>query len=123
MKRGQENGANDGPSGPSERLLARRGELRALSARAQDSRQPVELDQSKVGRLSRMDALQQQSMAKSTRVNAQASLRKVAAALQRIDDCDYGYCCVCDEPIQFERLQVQPEASHCLNCQDRLDQA
>ena len=83
----------------------------------------VVLDQTSVGRVSRMDALQQQSMAKSTRVNAQASLRKVAAALQRIDDSDYGYCCVCDEPIQFERLQVQPEASHCLNCQDRLDQA
>ena len=83
----------------------------------------VTLDQSSVGRVSRMDAMQQQSMAVSTRAKAQASLRKVISALNRMDRNDYGFCDRCDEQIQFKRLKVQPEASHCLKCQDQLDQA
>ncbi len=83
----------------------------------------VTLDQSSVGRVSRMDAMQQQSMAVSTRAKAEASLRKVLLALKRMDYEDYGYCEQCDGQIQFKRLKVQPEASNCMKCQDRLDQA
>ena len=81
----------------------------------------VTLDQSSVGMLSRMDAMQQQSMAVSTRAKAEASLRKTLKALHRMDAEDFGYCDQCDEPIQFKRLKVQPQASHCLKCQDQLD--
>jgi len=81
----------------------------------------VTLDQSSVGRVSRMDAMQQQSMAVSTRVKAEASLRKIIAALHRMDKEDFGYCNQCDEPIQFKRLKVQPQASHCLKCQDKQE--
>jgi DnaK suppressor protein len=83
----------------------------------------VILDQSSVGRVSRVDAMQQQSMAVSTRAKAEASLRKVLKALKRMEAEDFGYCGQCDEPIQFNRLKVQPQASHCLKCQDQLDQA
>tara|TARA_R110002073_G_scaffold100385_1_gene228626 strand:+ start:411 stop:722 length:312 start_codon:yes stop_codon:yes gene_type:complete len=83
----------------------------------------VVLDQSTVGRVSRVDAMQQQSMAVSTLASAQASLREVITALRHIDEERYGYCSNCDEPIEFKRLRVQPQASHCLNCQDQLDQA
>ena len=82
----------------------------------------VTLDQSSVGRVSRIDAMQQQSMAISTRTKAEASLRKVLRALKRLDTADFGYCGQCDERIQFNRLKVQPQASHCLKCQDQLDQ-
>lgn len=83
----------------------------------------VTLDQTAVGRVSRIDALQQQSMAVSTRVKAEKSLRRVIAALRRIANDDYGYCGQCDELIEYKRLRVQPEASHCLKCQDLVDQA
>lgn len=83
----------------------------------------VTLDQSSVGRVSRMDAMQQQSMAVSTRAKAEASLRKTLKALLRLDREEYGYCGQCDEPIQFKRLKVQPEASHCLKCQDQQESA
>ena len=83
----------------------------------------VTLDQSSVGRVSRVDAMQQQSMAVSTRTKAKTSLRKVLKALKRLDTEDFGYCGQCDEPIEFNRLKVQPQASHCLKCQDQLDQA
>ena len=81
----------------------------------------VTLDQSTVGRVSRVDAMLQQSMAVSTRAKAEATLRKVLTALKRMDGEDFGYCSQCDEPIQFNRLKVQPQASHCLKCQDQLD--
>ncbi len=116
MKRGQENGANDGPSGPSDRLLARRDELRALSARAQDSRQPVELDQSKVGRLSRMDALQGQAMAQESERRREAELQRIEAALARLSSGDYGYCVRCDEEIAPARLKLDPAVATCIKC-------
>jgi len=103
----------------SEALLALRTKLEQQLADAKTATDVVVLDQSSVGRVSRMDAMQQQSMAVSTRARAEASLRKVLKALNRMEMEDYGYCQECDNPIQFKRLQVQPQASHCLNCQDQ----
>lgn len=106
-----------------EMLQAKKETLQQQLDDAVSATSVVTLDQSSVGRVSRMDAMQQQSMAVSTRAKAQASLRKVLQALRRMDNEDYGYCGQCDEAIQFNRLTVQPQASHCLNCQDQLDQA
>ena len=87
-----------------------------------DSASVVELDQTIVGRVSRMDAIQQQSMVVSTRQIAQRKLKKVQAALNSIANDDYGYCRQCDEPIGFLRLTAQPEANLCFLCQDKADQ-
>ena len=82
----------------------------------------MELDQTLVGRVSRMDAIQQQSMAVSMRQKAQLKLKKVQAALDKMAPDDYGYCRHGDEPIGFQRLTAQPEANLCLLCQDKADQ-
>ncbi|MEX0964715.1 MAG: TraR/DksA family transcriptional regulator [Pseudohongiellaceae bacterium] len=103
-------------------LLTRKTKLEQQLEDAVSATGVVTLDQTTVGRVSRIDAMQQQSMAVSTRSKAQTSLRKVLAALKRIDVNDYGYCSQCDELIEHKRLCVQPEASHCLKCQDQLDQ-
>lgn len=84
---------------------------------------PVELDQTLVGRVSRVDAMQQQSIALGSRQNLIQRQRKIAAALQAMEKDDYGYCRHCDEPIAYPRLKVQPEASLCLRCQEKLDQS
>ena len=102
-------------------LQSKKIKLEQQLADAKSATAVVTLDQSSVGRLSRMDAMQQQSMAVSTRVKAEASLRKTLKALKRMDTGDFGYCSQCDEPIQFKRLSVQPEASHCLKCQDQQE--
>ena len=81
----------------------------------------VTLDQTAVGRISRMDAMQQQSMAVSTRGKASAKLNRVKAALRAIANDEYGYCRQCDESIAFKRLLAQPEASYCLSCQEQTD--
>lgn len=104
-------------------LLTMRAKLEQQLQDGESATGVVVLDQTSVGRVSRVDAMQQQSMAVSTRANATTNLRKVIAALKRIDADDYGYCSNCDEGIEFKRLRVQPQASRCLNCQDQLDQA
>ena len=102
-------------------LQANKTKLEQQLLDAESATGVVTLDQSTVGRVSRVDAMQQQSMAVSTRAKAESTLRKVLIALERIDREDFGYCGQCDEPIQFNRLKVQPQASHCLKCQDQLD--
>ena len=104
-------------------LLEKKIQLEQQLQDAESATGVVTLDQTTVGRVSRVDAMQQQSMAVSTRRKAEVNLRKVTAALKRIDAKDYGYCSKCDQPIEFKRLEAQPQASHCLICQDQLDQA
>jgi DnaK suppressor protein len=83
--------------------------------------EPVQLDQSAVGRVSRIDAIQQQHMAVSTRQQAQKRLVRLNAAIKAIDKEEYGYCQDCDEPINHKRLQVKPEALLCITCQQQRD--
>jgi len=85
------------------------------------SSEPVQLDQSAVGRVSRIDAIQQQHMAVSTRRQAQQRLARLITAINAISKDEYGYCQSCDEPINYERLQVQPEAPLCITCQQQRD--
>lgn len=85
--------------------------------------QPVQLDQTVFGRVSRMDAIQQQHMAASTREQAQRRLLRLNKSIQLLDNGDYGYCQHCDEPINYQRLLAQPEAVLCLQCQEKRDSA
>tara|TARA_R110000772_G_scaffold15324_12_gene44661 strand:+ start:1664 stop:2020 length:357 start_codon:yes stop_codon:yes gene_type:complete len=82
----------------------------------------VALDQSKVGRLSRMDALQQQQMADSTLQQAKRRLTLLHRALLKIDTDEYGLCGLCGDEIGFSRLEVRPEAQLCLRCQHQQEQ-
>lgn len=81
----------------------------------------VELDQSKVGRLSRMDALQQQAMAQASNEAHKLQLTKVHRAMQKIEEGGYGCCDECGESIPFERLQIQPESNFCVKCLQALE--
>lgn len=81
----------------------------------------VELDQAKVGRLSRMDALQQQAMQDATQARVSMQLQRLRLALSRLDDDDYGLCSECDEPIASGRLRVDPAATYCIVCASKLD--
>jgi DnaK suppressor protein len=88
----------------------------SLQAGAAGAR-PVELDQGAVGRLSRVDALQQQAMAQASQRNVQARLSRCRAALSALQQGRYGQCGECDEPIEPRRLEAFPEAALCLSCQ------
>ncbi len=98
------------------RLIEKRVELRHLAEGAADAREPVELDQTRVGRLSRMDALQNQAMSLETDRRRQVELRRIDGALARIDEGEFGYCVQCGEPIAAKRLEFDPTAPNCITC-------
>lgn len=97
-------------------------ELRLQIELATPATSTVVLDQSKVGRLSRMDAMQQQQMADSTLHQAKRRLKLVIKALKKIPENEYGLCELCDEAITFQRLQASPEVQLCLKCQSQQEQ-
>ncbi len=103
------------------RLEARRAELEALDTTARSATETVELDQARVGRLSRMDALQGQAMAQETLRRHQVERARIDAALRRIDDGSYGECLECGEPIAAGRLEADPTAPRCLACAEAAE--
>lgn len=104
-----------------DRLLRLRAELLADAEAGKASAEVVELDQSKVGRLSRMDALQAQAMAQASEQRREQTLRRIDAALKRIDDDDYGYCLKCDEEINPKRLEFDPTVTLCIECANKAE--
>ena len=102
-------------------LLNRRQELEAATASGEESAETVVLDQSRVGRLSRMDALQMQAMSLAQRRRRELELQRIAAALKRLDDGDYGDCLDCGGAIARNRLQADPTAPLCIDCASRLE--
>jgi DnaK suppressor protein len=76
----------------------------------------VELDQTSVGRLSRMDALQGQAMAQAARQRRAVERRRIDAALRRIAEGEFGYCVRCGEPIADGRLQTDLAIPTCMTC-------
>jgi DnaK suppressor protein len=97
-------------------LDARSAQLRTLEEDSAETRETVVLDQQRVGRVSRMDAMQHQEMAKESGRRRQAELVRIRLALQRIDNGEYGYCLRCDELIALARLEIDPAATLCIQC-------
>ena len=98
--------------------------LLEISAEAGDT---VELDQTKVGRLSRMDAMQQQEMSNACRTGYQKRLNDVQHALLNMEQndsglCEYGWCEHCGDAIDIRRLDVKPESRFCVGCQETAEQ-
>ncbi|MBE1284715.1 MAG: TraR/DksA family transcriptional regulator [Rhodobacteraceae bacterium] len=76
----------------------------------------VMLDQQSVGRLSRMDALQNQAMAQAQQTRREIEQRQLHAALHRISTEEFGYCDDCGEEIAVKRLELNPTATLCISC-------
>ncbi len=93
-----------------------RAQLLADLEAASAASAPVELDQTRVGRVSRMDALQQQAMSQAADRRRQLEVRQIDAALARIDADTFGLCAQCEEKIDTQRLDFAPANPLCLNC-------
>ena len=104
-----------------DKLLALQSELHNLADVTDQAADVVELDQSKVGRLSRMDAMQTQAIAQSSVRRREVMLRSITDALQRIDDGEYGRCHSCDELINPKRLDANPTTLYCIQCASAME--
>jgi len=103
------------------KLIEMRDELERIAATGDASAAVVELDQARVGRLSRMDAMQVQAMAQASGQRRGAMLREIATALKRIDDGSFGICQGCEEPINPKRLEVDPTVRLCIDCANNAE--
>lgn len=97
-------------------LVERLRSLRDASETTADNRRPVELDQTSVGRVSRMDAMQVQAMAVASERRRHDEARRIEAAIKRIDEGEYGYCIACGEEIAEKRLAVDSTVATCIAC-------
>ena len=94
-------------------------DLEASLAETAAAARPVELDQPAMGRVSRIDAIQQQQMALASERKRREELVRIDAALQRIADGSYGECLMCEEPIAEKRLEFDPSIATCIDCAAR----
>ncbi len=101
------------------KLLVLEIELARLAEEGAQS-ETVSLDES-IGRLSRMDAMQHQKMAKQGTDAHKRRLLQVQQALTAIENDSYGYCRECEEPTGYKRLKARPEAPFCLECQSHQE--
>ena len=99
-------------------LLCLKSKLEEEEEAVEGNKETVELDQAKVGRLSRMDAMQQQQMALEESRRRQNQLLKIGGALHRIEKSDYGYCFICEEEIDIRRLSFDPTYTRCVKCME-----
>ena len=97
-------------------LLARLGEIAQEDRISEEGRAPVTLAQDSVGRLSRMDAMQQQAMAQAQERRRIHEKSRIAAALARMDEGEWGFCIQCGDSIAPKRLAHDPSVAVCFDC-------
>lgn len=101
------------------KLIVLRTTLHQLEEELKEAGETVVLDQTRVGRLSRMDAMQAQEMALEAARRRQQQLVKIEGALHRIDSGEFGCCFVCGEEIIVSRLSVDPTSTRCMECVEK----
>jgi DnaK suppressor protein len=99
-------------------LLKLKVDIQQQEAIFQKENKPLELDQTRLGRLSRMDAMQVQQMELETSRRRVLQLSKIDGALQRIKSGEYGFCYICGEELDENRLLIDPTVTRCMACID-----
>ncbi len=97
-------------------LQAQLAALEQEDALGQQAQATVQLDQQSVGRLSRMDALQNQAMARAQQSRRDNQRRRIRAALDRMNEDEFGYCLDCGDEIDTRRLTLDPATPKCFSC-------
>lgn len=102
------------------RLEARALEIQATIERSMDQTSAVKPDAA-IGRLTRVDAVQQGHVSEALRGQMRAELARVERALKSIEEGTYGICRGCEEPIPEARLEAKPDASLCVDCASKRE--
>ena len=96
-------------------IEARITETKKSIASLEEQIKPVEPDKA-IGRLTRMDAIQQKSMSEASLRTQEEALYNLEEALGKLDDPDFGQCVKCRKIIPLERVLIVPESKFCVNC-------
>jgi DnaK suppressor protein len=93
-------------------------EIRKTHRRIEDYKeltQPISPENA-IGRISRMDAINNKSVAEAALREAQSKLQGLEYMLDKIGDKDFGLCAKCQQAIPIGRLMIQPQSRFCVNC-------
>ncbi|MCW5907139.1 MAG: TraR/DksA C4-type zinc finger protein [Chitinophagales bacterium] len=77
--------------------------------------QPVEPDVA-IGRISRMDAINNKSVAEAALREAENKLTKLHFVLSKVGTSEFGICQKCKAPIPLGRILIKPESMFCVKC-------
>ncbi len=69
-----------------------------------------------IGRISRMDAINNKSVAEAGLREAQKELSGLEYMSANIDKDDFGICKKCNKKIPIRRLLLVPQSPYCVNC-------
>lgn len=79
---------------------------------------PISPDSS-LGRLTRMDAINNKSVNEAALRQSREKLSKLELALNSLDDSNFGICKLCNQPIPFARILYMPESTRCVRCAEK----
>ncbi len=86
--------------------------------RLEEATEPISPENS-LGRITRMDAINNKSVAEASLRASQKKLATLKMALLKIDSTDFGACSRCGNPIKPARLMYMPQSDKCIRCADR----
>jgi DnaK suppressor protein len=112
--------SNDAYAAQAESLREQQATLRIVLSELEVAGKPVALDQALQGRISRIDAITRQEMAKAGRSHMMVQLDRIKAALERHSAGRYGLCCRCEMDIAAARLTADPATPFCVDCADEI---
>lgn len=98
-----------------ELIISEIGTVKSHVAALKDLTRPISPENA-IGRVSRMDAINNKSINEASLSQAEEKLKKLEIALRKVDDKDFGICIRCKKPIPIGRLMLMPQASKCVNC-------
>ena len=69
-----------------------------------------------IGRVSRMDAINNKSVVEAALRKAEEKLNKLKLVLDKVKDADFGLCMRCGNPIPIGRILLMPQSRNCVRC-------
>lgn len=80
-----------------------------------EATQPISPENA-IGRVSRMDAINNKSVAENSLRMSEETLIRLKEAYENINTPEFGLCQKCKKDIEFERLLFMPESRRCTPC-------
>ncbi|GAB5537965.1 MAG: TraR/DksA family transcriptional regulator [Salibacteraceae bacterium] len=69
-----------------------------------------------IGRVSRMDAINNRSIVQAAQRNAEEKLKQLHHIKDNLDSPDFGNCARCGNQIPMGRIILKPESRFCVRC-------
>jgi len=98
-----------------DKMLSDINKLKANIVALKELTKPIAPENS-IGRVSRMDAINNKSVNEAALRQAELKMNKLQLALKKLDTKNFGICSACKGSIPLPRLMYMPESSHCVAC-------